>query len=183
MPTRTPHGRHIIVVAILRQKVQDPGGSDFGVSLSERKWRVTMKRKYRKINKRVFKRLPMALPVTVRFLGLPHSHPPLRAQTKNVSLEGFSIQLEAILKDGISLMSEGQERVQLIPFLVLSEKFVDLEITITQEELGIRATGRIVWYDFDSRDDSYYFKAGIFLEEMEAEGRRKWEDYVRSESE
>ena len=139
-----------------------------------------MKRKYRRINKRVFKRLPIALPVALRFLGLPHDHPPLRAETQDVSLEGLSIRIEAIFKDGISLMSEGEEHVQLIPFLVLSEKLVDVEITITQEEPHISATGQMVWYDFESRDDAHYFKAGIFLEEMETEARKRWEDFVRN---
>jgi len=139
-----------------------------------------MKRKYRRINKRIFKRLQTSIPVTLKFLGLSCSHWPLRAETQDISLEGLSIELEAILKDGISLISNGHKRIRLIPFLVLNEKLVDLEITIPPEGLRIGATGRIVWYDFSFRDHAHYFRAGIFLEEMKTEDRKRWKDFLRT---
>jgi hypothetical protein len=32
------------------------------------------------------------------------------------------------------------------------------------------------WYDFGSREKSYYFKIGILLEKIE--DRKKWEDFI-----
>ncbi len=137
-----------------------------------------MKRKTRKVECRTFKRLEAPIPLRIRLLGTTRCPRPINAETKNVSLEGLSIELHTILKNGSLLIQEGEEPIKLIPFLVLSEKVVALDIKVPPIGENIRAIGRVIWYDFGSKDSSYYFRAGIFLEKMEIEDRKKWKEYI-----
>ncbi len=132
--------------------------------------------------RRNFDRLIIPVPLTIRFLGVIKHSRPIIAETRNVSLEGLSIELEVSLRDGSLLITQGEETIKLIPFLVLNEKLVGLDIKIPPKGETIKATGRIRWYDFGSRDKLYYFRAGIFLKEMEIEDRKKWKDFIKNVS-
>ena len=131
---------------------------------------------------RKFNRLIIPVPLTIRFLGVTKHSQPIIAETRDVSLEGLSIELEITLKDGSFLIQQGEETIKLIPFLVLNEKLVGLDIKIPPNGETIEATGRIRWCDFGSREELYYFRVGIFLEEMEVEDRKKWKDFIRKVS-
>ena len=113
-------------------------------------------------------------------LGITKHSQPINSKTRNVSIEGLSIELQVILKNTSFLIQGGGKPIKLIPFLVLNEKAVELDIKIPPKGERIRAIGRVIWYDFGSRGASYYFEAGIFLEKMEVEDRRKWEEFVKN---
>jgi len=132
--------------------------------------------------RRNFNRLTIPVPVTIRFLGVIKHSQPIIAETRNISFGGLSIELEISLRDGSLLIQQGEETIKLIPFLVLNEKLVGLDIKIPPKGETIKATGRIRWYDFGSREKSYYFRAGIFLEEIEIEDRKKWKNFIRNVS-
>ena len=138
-----------------------------------------MKRKTRKVERRTFKRLKTPIPLRIRLLGATKC-PQLNAETRNVSPEGLSIELQGVLKNGSLFIQEGEEPIKLIPFLVLNKKVVELDIKIPPKDERIRAKGRVIWYDFGSRGASYYFCVGIFLEKMEVEDRRKWEEFIKN---
>jgi len=137
-----------------------------------------MKRETQKVERRTFKRLETPIPLRIRLLGTTRCPRPINAETRNISLEGLSIELHIILKNGSLLIQEGEEPIKLIPFLVLNEKMVALDIKVPPMGEWIGATGRVIWYDFGSRGASYYFCVGIFLEKMEVEDRKKWEEYI-----
>ena len=139
-----------------------------------------MKRKNRKVERRTFKRLKIPIPLSIRLLGTTKYPEPINTGTRNVCLEGLSIELRVILKNGSLLIQEGEEPIKLIPFLVLNEKAVELDIKIPPKGERIRAIGRVMWYDFGLRRGSYYFCVGIFLEKMEVEDRRKWEEFIKN---
>jgi hypothetical protein len=127
---------------------------------------------------RRFHRLSTSIPLTIRLLGITkHSHL-INAETRNVSRKGISVELEVKLKNGSLLIQQGEEAIKLIPFLVLSEKLVELNIKIPPKGEKVRATGKVRWYDFGSRENSYYFRAGILLEKIE--DRKRWEDFIGS---
>ena len=138
-----------------------------------------MKRKRRKVERRIFKRLKIPIPLTMRLLGTTKYPRPFNGKTRNVSLEGLSIELQVILKNGSLLIQEGEEPIKLIPFLVLNQKTVQLDIEIPPKGEKTSATGKVIWYDFGSRRASYYFRAGIFLEKMGVKERKQWEEYVK----
>ena len=139
-----------------------------------------MKRKSRTVERRIFKRLKAPIPLSIRLLGTTKYPEPINTKTRNVSLEGLSVELHVMLRNGSLLIQEGEEPVKLIPFLVLNEKMVGLDMKIPPEGESIGAIGRVIWYDFGSRVASYYFCVGIFLEKMEVEDRRKWEEFIKN---
>lgn len=130
--------------------------------------------------RRKFHRLSTSIPLTIRLLGIAKCSGPIDVETRNVSRKSLSVELEVRLKNGSLLIQGGEETIKLIPFLVLSEKLVELDIKIPPKSERVRATGRVRWYDFGSREKLYYFKAGIFMEEMEIEDRERWEDFIRN---
>jgi hypothetical protein len=132
------------------------------------------------IKRRKFHRLLIPVPLTIKLLGIARRSYPINAETTNVSREGLLIELEVRLKNGSLLIQQGEETIKLIPFLVLNEKLVELEIEIPSKGERVRAIGRVRWYDFGSREETYYFRAGIFLEEMETEDRKRWEDFIKN---
>ena len=138
-----------------------------------------MKRERRKVERRIFKRLKTPIPLSMRLLGTTKYPQPINAKTRNVSPEGLSIELQVILKNGSLLIQEGEEPIKLIPFLVLNEKTVELDIEIPPKGERIIVVGRVIWYDFGSRGASYYFCVGTFLEEMGVKDRKKWEEFVK----
>jgi len=131
------------------------------------------------VERRRFKRSKIPIPLTIRLLGTTKDPQPINTETRNLCVEGLSIELQAILRNGSLLIKEGEELVKLIPFLVLNEKVVELDIKMQPEGEIIRAIGRVIWYDFGSRRTSYYFRIGIFLEKMEPQDRRKWEEFIK----
>jgi len=139
-----------------------------------------MKRRSRKVERRIFKRLKTPISISMRLLGTTKYPQPVNMKTRNVSFEGLSIELRVVLKNGSLLIKEGEEPVKLIPFLVLNEKMVELDMKIHPEGESIGAIGRVIWYDFGSRRASYYFCVGIFLEEMKVEDRIKWEEFIKN---
>jgi hypothetical protein len=138
-----------------------------------------MGRESRKIERRRFKRLEFPVSLSIRLLGTTKYPQRFNAKTRNVALEGLSIELSVILKNGSLLIQDRKEPIKLIPFLVLNEKMVELDIEIPPEGESIGAIGRVIWYDFGSRRASYYFCVGIFLEKIEVEDRIKWEEFIK----
>jgi hypothetical protein len=139
-----------------------------------------MGRKTRKIERRRFKRLEFPLSLSIRLLGTTKYPQRFNAETRNVALEGLSIELSVILKNGSLLIQDRKEHIKVIPFLVLNEKMVELETELPPKGRRIRAIGKVVWYDFGSRRTSYYFRAGIFLEKIGVGDRKEWEEFVKN---
>lgn len=129
---------------------------------------------------RKFHRLSTSIPLTIRLLGVAKHPHPIHAETRNVSRRGLSVELEVKLKNGSLLIHQGEEPIKLIPFLVLSDKLMELDIKIPPKGEGVKATGRVRWYDFGSKEKSYYFRVGILLEEIE--DKKRWENFIEKVS-
>ena len=118
--------------------------------------------------RRKFERFGISFKVSMRILGIFSRSLTVNVQTKNVSVEGMQIELS----------KEGEEALDLVAYLALDKKEVALNIEIPPKGEFIRAIGRIMWSQSGSKKDPYYFKAGIFLEEIE--DRITWIDFVRN---
>lgn len=125
---------------------------------------------------RKFQRLSTSLSLTIRLLGVTKHPHPIHAETRDVSRKGLSVELEVKLKNGSLLIHQGEEAIKLIPFLVLSDKLMELDIEIPPKGERIKATGRVRWYDFGSKEKSYYFRVGILLEKIE--DKKRWENFI-----
>lgn len=131
-------------------------------------------------NRRKSKRLEIAVPLRIKLLGTDKHPPTIETITRNISPVGISIELQVTLTNGVFFIQDGEKPVNLIPYLVLGNKEVELEIVLPPDEEKIRARGRVIWYDFGSGEVSYYFRAGIlfFLKEMEPKDKKTWEEFV-----
>lgn len=131
-------------------------------------------------NRRKTKRVEVAVPFCMQLLGTTKHSPRIETFTKNISPFGLATDLEAILANGAFLIPQGEERVNVIPYLVLEHKTVALEITLPDQDKKIGAQGKIVWYDFTAREDSYFFRVGIVFTDMAVKDRHRWEAFVRN---
>ncbi|NWF93316.1 MAG: PilZ domain-containing protein [Syntrophaceae bacterium] len=129
--------------------------------------------------RRRFRRLFIPLPVTVRLLGIGKPSAPIHVEIRDVSRNGLSIEFRISLKNGHLLIEQGEEPIKLIPFIVMNEKLLELDIEMPPRSERLRAKGVVRWYDFGSREEFHYFRAGILMKEMEIEDRKKWEDFIR----
>jgi hypothetical protein len=130
-------------------------------------------------NQRKSKRLETAVPLRLMLLGMSKPPPTIETATTNISPMGLSMKLRVTLSNGVLYMHEGEKPFNLIPYLVLGTKEVAMEITLPPHDEKIRGKGKVIWYDFGSQEDAYYFKVGIFLKEMETKDRKRWEGFVR----
>ena len=105
--------------------------------------------------------------MNMRLLGVFSRPMTTEGRTRNVSLEGLSIELH-----------EGEESSSLIPHLVLDKQAVALDIVLPGKDQRVRALGRVMWRNPRSRRKPDHFKAGIFLEQMEPEDRNAWEEFL-----
>jgi len=133
-------------------------------------------------NRRKSKRVEIGIPIRIKLLGMGKQPPTVKTLTRNISPVGLSMDLPVTLTEGVFFIREGEQTVNLIRYLVQENKEVELEITMPPRQEKIRARGRIIWYDFGSREGevSYHFGAGILLKEMAAEDRKKWEVFARN---
>ena len=119
------------------------------------------------VQRRELKRFEKSISLNMRLLGVFIRPLTVNVRTRNVSLEGLSIEL-----------SKQQGSLNLIPYLILDGNDVALHMKLPPKDELIRAIGRIIWSQSGSRKDRYSFKAGIFLEEIE--DRIKWIDFLRN---
>jgi hypothetical protein len=119
------------------------------------------------------------VPLRLMLLGMGRYTPTIETSTINISSMGLSMQLQVTLSNGSLYMHAGEKPVNLIPYLVLVEKEVALEMILPPHNEKIRGKGKVIWYDFGPREETYFFTAGIFLKEMESKDRKRWEGFVR----
>jgi hypothetical protein len=131
------------------------------------------------VNRRKDKRLEFAIPVHIKLLGMSKQLPSIEVVTKNISPVGILTELPVTLTNGVFLIQEQENSINLIPYLALEEKEVELEITIPPHEETMRARGRVVWYEFCSREAADLCRVGIFFKDIEVEARERWEAFVR----
>lgn len=135
--------------------------------------------KQRKTRRRT-KRLDIAVPLHIKLLGMSKDPPTIETATRNISPVGLSTEMQVALTNGVFFIPEGEKPINLVPYLALENKEVMLQITIPSHKEQVRARGKIIWYDFGTREASHYFEAGILLKEMEADDRKRWVEFTRN---
>ena len=132
--------------------------------------------------RRKFTRFDIPLSLNMKLVGAAKDNQPIKAQTRNVSLDGLLIEAQVFLENDTLLIHKGERPVKLDPYLVLNEKLVELDIKTPPLAHIIRATGRVMWYDLCARGSSYYFRAGIALEKLGVQDAEKWTAFVTTVS-
>jgi len=92
----------------------------------------------------------------------------LSGDTMDVSREGLALSFHA-----------AEDTMQVLQHLLSENQAVTLEVDLPSLGGRITATGSIRWYDIRLIGESCrYFIAGISLQDMEAEDRAEWEQFV-----
>jgi len=125
-----------------------------------------------------FAQVRTPVPVSVKFLGIPTYHTPVSATADYISIGAIIIDMETLIKKGALSVKGGGEPVNLIPFLFLNEKMLSVDIKVPRSQDFCKGVGRLVWYDFGTRDAVHFFRAMISLEKMSVEDRKRWERFV-----
>jgi hypothetical protein len=75
--------------------------------------------------------------------------------------------------------SSDQKRVKVLPFLVMEEQRLEMEINLPSDRGKVIASGRVVWSELKATDGDYHLKIGVFLEEMAPREREGWIHFLR----
>ncbi len=136
------------------------------------------------VERRLFNRLYIPLKVRFRIVDLwsrEQSSMLIEGKTWNVSYDGLCIETDAALQEGVMTFSEsmGERRVKVLPFLVMEEQQLEMEIDLPMDRGKVIAVGRVVWSELKATDRAYHLKIGVFLEEMAPTERDRWNHFVR----
>jgi hypothetical protein len=129
-------------------------------------------------DRRLFKRVKIGIPVTLKFLGTPQPTPPVTIPTSNVSYEGFLLRFNVTVRNGGFYIAENDTLFALAPFLLLNQKLVYVDMTLPPRSETLQTTGEIVWYDFGTSGASYYLEALVFFEEMSLDQHQIWREFI-----
>ncbi len=136
------------------------------------------------VERRLFNRLYIPLKVRFRIVDLwsrEQSSMLIEGKTWNVSYDGLCIETDAALQEGVMTFSEsmGERRVKVLPFLVMEEQQLEMEIDLPMDRGKVIVVGRVVWSELKATDRAYHLKIGVFLEEMASTERDRWNHFVR----
>ncbi len=136
------------------------------------------------VERRLFTRLHVPLKVLFRIVDLwsrEQSSMVIEGETWNVSYDGLCIETDAVVQESVMTFSEssGEKRVKVLPFLVMKEQQLELEIDLPSPEGKIDALGRVIWSELEATDETYHLKIGVSLEEVTPKEREKWNHFIR----
>jgi hypothetical protein len=143
-----------------------------------------MAKKISVVERRLFTRLRVPLRVLFKIVDLwskNQSSMVIGGETWNVSYDGLCIETEAVVQEGVMTFSEssGAKRVKVLPFLVMREQQLELEIDLPSPEGKIIGLGRVIWSELKATNEMYRLKIGVFLEELTPKRREKWNRFIR----
>ena len=137
------------------------------------------------VERRMFTRLYVPLEVRFRivdFWSKEQSSMVIEGKTWNVSYDGLCIETDVAVQEGVMTFSEssGDKRVKVLPFLVMEEQQLDLEIDLPSGRERVIASGRVVWSELKSTDKMYHVKIGVFLDEMAPGESERWNHFIQN---
>lgn len=136
------------------------------------------------VERRLFTRIYVPLTVHFRivdFWSKEQSSMVIEGKTWNISYDGLCIETDAAVQEGMMtfLESSGEKRVKVLPFLVMEEQQLELQVDLPSGREKVIASGRVVWSELKSTDKIYHVKIGVFLEEMAPGEREKWNHFIQ----
>ena len=130
--------------------------------------------------RRKAKRADTTIPLMIKLLETAASPPPITVETANISPQGLSIviKIKINVEQGRLVVQEEEASLQMVQYLLLSNKRLKLELNILPQGKSIQATGKVKWYDRSLSKGFYVVRAGILIEEMEQEHKEEWLEFL-----
>ena len=132
--------------------------------------------------RRKAKRADTTIPLMIKLLETAASPPPITVETANISPQGLSIviRMKINVEQGRVVVQEGEASLQMVQYLLLSNKRLQLELNILPQGKSIQATGKVKWYDRSLGKEFYVVRAGILIEEMEQGHKEEWLEFLEA---
>ncbi|UCD70531.1 MAG: hypothetical protein JSW70_05855 [Syntrophobacterales bacterium] len=136
------------------------------------------------VERRLFTRLHVPLEVHFKIVDLwskEQSSMLIAGRTWDVSYDGLCIETDAEVQEGVMTFSEsnGGKRVKVLPFLVMKERQLEVEIDLLSRKGKVIALGKVIWSELKATNKMYRVKIGVFLEEMAPGEREKWNHFIQ----
>ncbi len=105
----------------------------------------------------------------------------IKGKAYDVSKAGLCLETEIHMRDGSLEFSEteAREKVRVLPYLVLSEKEIKLELKLPPEKKEIFIKGKPIWYELALEGSIFKIKIGVFFEDIPGEARNTWVQYIK----
>jgi len=139
------------------------------------------------IERRVFSHLKVPLSIDFRFMSQwknPRSSRIIKGKAWDVSRAGLRLETGIDMKDGVLEFSETEveEKIRVLPYLVLSEKEIEVDLKLPSKRNEIIFTGRSIWYELASGGSISKLKIGVLFTGMTGEARDTWVRYVKTQT-
>ena len=131
-------------------------------------------------DRRAIKRADVAIPLTIKLIGIAASPPPITVETANISPQGLSIviNLETRFEHGRLSIQGGEDSIRMAQYLLLDNRTLALGINILPQGRSIKAMGKVKWYNRSFSKGLYSVKAGILIEKIEREHKKEWLEFL-----
>jgi hypothetical protein len=145
-----------------------------------------MKRKKRiSIKRGVSSHLKVPLLIDFRFINQwnnPKASRIIKGKAWDVSSKGLCLETEIKIRDGVLEFSEteAKEQVKVLPYLVSSEKEIEVETHLPPNKNKMLITGKPIWYEFNSGGSISKLKIGVLFKDMPRETLSKWVQYIKA---
>jgi len=139
------------------------------------------------IERRVFSHLKDPLLVRFRFTS-PWNNPKatktIKGKAWDISRIGLCLETEIAMRDGVSEFSEteAKEKVKVLPYLVLSDKEMKVELKLRPNRKRIVVTGKSIWYELALEGSISRLKIGVLFTDMPGEARDTWVQFIKHEN-
>jgi hypothetical protein len=136
------------------------------------------------IERRIFSRLKVPLSINFRLMSQwknPRSSRIIKGRVWAVSRAGLCLETGIDMKEGVLKFSEteAEEKVRVLPYLVLSEKEIEVDLKLPPNRNEIIFTGKPLWYELASEESVSKLKMGMLFTDMPRKARDKWGRYIK----
>ena len=141
---------------------------------------ISMTKKTPISERRSIKRVHAAIPLTIQLLGNPMPPPPVSVETDTISPQGVSlvIPIETQFERGRFFIPGGEDSIRMAQYLLLHNKQLNVGINILPQGGSIQAQGTVKWYRRSFNKGLYLVRAGVFIDQMEAEYSDQWMEFI-----
>ena len=136
------------------------------------------------IERRVFSHLKVPLLIDFRFMSQwnnPKTSKTIKGKAWDVSRKGLCLETEIDMRDGVLEFSETEaaEKEKVLPYLVLSEKEIELELNLPPKGNKTLVMGKPIWYEFTSGESTSRLKICVLFKGMPREVLNNWLRHIK----
>ena len=136
------------------------------------------------IGRRIFSLLRAPLSINFSFISRwnnPKASRIIKGKSWDVSSKGLCLETEIDMRDGVLEFSETEaaEKEKVLPYLVLSEKEIELELNLPPKGNKTLVMGKPIWYEFTSGESTSRLKICILFKGMPREVLNNWLRHIK----